>query len=87
MIPMQLLIKHLSLFLATLLLMSIVSVSVADPTDEMRSLVVTADYHPVNVNKASASEIAEALRGWVIKLPLPLWLSAKPTALLKRLKI
>lgn len=43
---MQLLIKHLSLFLATLLLMSIVSVSVADPTDEMRSLVVTADYHP-----------------------------------------
>jgi competence protein ComEA len=60
---MQLLIKHLSLVLATLLLMSIVSVSIADPTDEMRSLVVTADYHPININKASASEIAEAMRG------------------------
>jgi competence protein ComEA len=33
----------------------------------MRSLVITADYQPVNVNEATASEIAGALRGVGLK--------------------
>jgi competence protein ComEA len=52
--------KFLALAISSMLLLTAASTAIADPSEEMRSLVVTADYHPVNVNESSASEIAAA---------------------------
>ena len=59
--------KFLALALSSVLLLATASTAIADPSEEMRSLVVTADYHPVNINEATASEIAGALRGVGLK--------------------
>ena len=39
----------------------------AEPPDEMRSMAVTADYQPVNINRASAARIAAAMKGVGLK--------------------
>ena len=60
---MQILLKRILVIFTIVIAISTIVHAVAEPKDEMRSLVVTADYHPVNVNKASASQIAAAIRG------------------------
>lgn len=46
------------------------AVLAAEPTDKTRALMVTADYQSVNVNDASAPQIAAALKGVGLKQPL-----------------
>jgi len=41
--------------------------------------MVTADYNPVNINNASAHQIAAALKGVGLKRPELLWLTVRPT--------
>ena len=43
------------------------AVFAAEPTDNTRALMVTADYNPVNINSASAHQIAAALKGVGLK--------------------
>lgn len=43
------------------------SVIAAEPADKTRAMMVTADYHPVNINQASAPQIAAALKGVGLK--------------------
>ena len=43
------------------------AVFAAEPTDNTRALMVTADYNPVNINNASAHQIAAALKGVGLK--------------------
>ena len=43
------------------------AVFAAEPTDNTRALIVTADYNPVNINNASAHQIAAALKGVGLK--------------------
>tara|TARA_B110001469_G_scaffold43735_1_gene43093 strand:+ start:209 stop:529 length:321 start_codon:yes stop_codon:yes gene_type:complete len=64
---MQILLKRLFLIITTAIAISTIVLAVAEPQDEMRSLVITADYHPVNVNKASASRIAAGMKGVGLK--------------------
>jgi competence protein ComEA len=66
---MQILLKriHVIFTIVIVIVISTIVHAVAEPKDEMRSLVVTADYHPVNVNKASTSRLAVALRGVGLK--------------------
>lgn len=64
---MQILLKPLFLIITTAIAISTIVLAVAEPQDEMRSLVITADYHPVNVNKASASRIAAGIKGVGLK--------------------
>ena len=64
---MQILLKRLFLIITTAISISTIVLAVAEPQDEMRSLVITADYHPVNVNKASASRIAAGMKGVGLK--------------------
>ena len=64
---MQILLKRLFLIITTSMAISTIVLAVAEPQDEMRSLVITADYHPVNVNKASASRIAAGMKGVGLK--------------------
>ena len=64
---MQILLKPLFLIITTAIAISTIVLAVAEPQDEMRSLVITADYHPVNVNKASASRIAAGMKGVGLK--------------------
>ena len=64
---MQILLKRLFLIITTAIAISTIVLAVAEPQDEMRSLVVTADYHPVNVNKASVSRIAAGMKGVGLK--------------------
>tara|TARA_B110000090_G_scaffold85244_1_gene96901 strand:- start:2486 stop:2806 length:321 start_codon:yes stop_codon:yes gene_type:complete len=64
---MQILLKRLFLIITTAIAISTIVLAVAEPQDEMRSLVITADYHPVNVNKASASRIAAGIKGVGLK--------------------
>ena len=66
-ILMKTLSKFLAIAISSMLLLTAASSAIADPLEEMRSLVVTANYHPVNVNEASASEIAGAMRGVGLK--------------------
>lgn len=64
---MQILLKRIVVIFTTVIAISTIVLAVAEPTDEMRSLVFIADYHPVNVDKASASRIAAAMRGVGLK--------------------
>ena len=64
---MQILLKRLFLIITTAIAISTIVLAVAEPQDEMRSLVITADCHPVNVNKASASRIAAGMKGVGLK--------------------
>ncbi len=64
---MQILLKRLFLIITTAIAISTIVLAVAEPQDEIRSLVITADYHPVNVNKASASRIAAGIKGVGLK--------------------
>ena len=64
---MQILLKLIFLIITTAIAISTIVLAVAEPQDEMRSLVITADYHPVNVNKASASRIAAGMKGVGLK--------------------
>jgi competence protein ComEA len=64
---MQILLKRLFLIITTAIAISTIVLAVAEPQDEMRSLVITADYHPVNVNKPSASRIAAGIKGVGLK--------------------
>ena len=59
--------KFLAIAISSILLFAAVSTAIADPSQEMPSLAITADYQPVNVNEATASEIAGALRGVGLK--------------------
>ena len=57
--------KFLAIAISSILLFTAASTAIADPSEEMPSLAITADYQPVNVNEASASEIAGAIaRCW-----------------------
>ena len=64
---MQILLKRLFLIITTAIAISTIVLAVAEPQDEMRSLVITADYHPVNVHKSSASRIAAGMKGVGLK--------------------
>ena len=64
---MQIVLKLMFLIITTSMAISTIVLAVAEPQDEMRSLVITADYHPVNVNKASASRIAAGMKGVGLK--------------------
>ena len=46
---MQILLKRMFLTITTAIAISAIVLAVAEPQDEMRSFVITADYHPVNV--------------------------------------
>ena len=59
--------KFLAIAISSILLLAAASTAIADPSEEMRSLAITADYQPVNINEATASEIAGALRGVGLK--------------------
>lgn len=43
------------------------AVLAADPVDKSHALMVSADYQPVNINDASAPQIAAALKGVGLK--------------------
>lgn len=64
---MQILLKRLFLIITTAIAISTIVLAVAEPQDEMRSLVITADYHLVHVLKASASRIAAGMKGVGLK--------------------
>ena len=59
--------KFLAIAISSMLLLTAASSAIADPSQEMPSLAITAVYQPVNVNEASASEIAGAMRGVGLK--------------------
>ena len=60
---MGILLKRIVLIITTTIAFSTIVMAASEPTDEMRSLVITADYEPVNINKASAARIAAAMKG------------------------
>lgn len=60
---MDTLLKRLVLIVTTIVALSTVAQAMAEPPDEMRSMAVTADYQPVNINRASAARIAAAMKG------------------------
>ena len=64
---MEMLLKRLVLTITTLIALSTMGLAMAEPSDEMRSMAVTADYQPVNINKASATRIAAAMKGVGLK--------------------
>ena len=64
---MEMLLKRLVLTITTLIALSTMGLAMAEPSDEKRSRAVTADYQPVNVNKASATRIAAAMKGVGLK--------------------
>ena len=64
---MQIVLKLMFLIITTSMAISTIVLAVAEPQDEMRSLVITADYHLVNVHKASASRIATGMKGVGLK--------------------
>lgn len=53
--------------ITSILILLSASVMAAYPTDKTRAMMVTADYPPVNINQASAPQIAVALKGLGIK--------------------
>ena len=64
---MEMLLKRLVLTITTLIALSTMGLAMAEPSDEKRSMAVTADYQPVNGNKASATRIAAAMKGVGLK--------------------
>lgn len=64
---MDTLLKRLVLIVTTIVALSTVAQAMAEPPDEMRSMAVTADYQPVNINRASAARIAAAMKGVGLK--------------------
>ncbi len=60
---MKSLLKNLLITLAVTMVLPLQALAAQDPTEEMRSLVLIADYQPININSASAAEIAAALKG------------------------
>ena len=64
---MNTLLKRLVLIVTTIVALSTVAQAMAEPPDEMRSMAVTADYQPVNINRASAARIAAAMKGVGLK--------------------
>ncbi|MDA9919193.1 helix-hairpin-helix domain-containing protein [Porticoccaceae bacterium] len=64
---MGILLKRIVLIITTTIAFSTIVMAASEPTDEMRSLVITADYEPVNINKASAARIAAAMKGVGLK--------------------
>ena len=64
---MDTLLKLLVLIVTTIVALSTVAQAMAEPPDEMRSMAVTADYQPVNINRASAARIAAAMKGVGLK--------------------
>jgi len=64
---MDTLLKRMVLIVTTIVALSTVAQAMAEPPDEMRSMAVTADYQPVNINRASAARIAAAMKGVGLK--------------------
>lgn len=64
---MDTLLKRLVLIVTTIVALSTVAQAMAEPPDEMRSMAVTTDYQPVNINRASAARIAAAMKGVGLK--------------------
>ena len=64
---MEMLLKRLVLIVTNTIALSTVALAVAEPPDEARSMAITADYKPVNINKASATRIAAAMKGVGLK--------------------
>jgi competence protein ComEA len=64
---MDTLLKQLVLIVTTIVALSTVAQAMAEPPDEMRSMAVTADYQPININRASAARIAAAMKGVGLK--------------------
>ncbi len=58
--------RYVFVITSTLIFLS-TAVLAAEPADKTRALMVNADYHPVNVNQASAPQIAAALKGVGLK--------------------
>ena len=59
--------KRFTFTLITVLAFLSTTVLAAEPTDKTRALMVIDDYHPVNINDASAPQIAAALKGVGLK--------------------
>jgi competence protein ComEA len=64
---MGILLKRIVLIFTKAVAFSTIVLAMAEPADETRSLPITADYQPVNVNKASAARIAAAMKGVGLK--------------------
>jgi hypothetical protein len=47
---MEMLLKRLVLTITTLITLSTMGLAMAEPSDKIRSIAVTADYKPVNIN-------------------------------------
>jgi len=58
--------RYVFVITSVLILLS-TSVLASEPADKTRAMMVTADNHPVNVNQASASQIAAGLKGVGLK--------------------
>lgn len=59
--------KRYVFVITSILILLSTSVMAAEPADKTRAMMVTADYHPVNINQASAPQIAAALKGVGLK--------------------
>jgi competence protein ComEA len=58
--------RYVFVITSVLILLS-TAVLASEPADKTRAMMVTADNHPVNVNQASASQIAAGLKGVGLK--------------------
>ena len=58
--------RYVFVITSVLILLS-TAVLASEPADKTHAMMVTPDYHPVNVNQASASQIAAALKGVGLK--------------------
>ena len=58
--------RYVFVITSVLILLS-TAVLASEPADKTHAMVVTPDYHSVNVNQASASQIAAALKGVGLK--------------------
>ncbi|MBT5387764.1 MAG: hypothetical protein HN817_10990 [Porticoccaceae bacterium] len=52
---MKILVKTLLIMLSAAMLLPLQALANPDPNEEKRSLVVMADYQPININEASAT--------------------------------
>jgi competence protein ComEA len=58
--------RYVFVITSVLILLS-TAVLASEPADKARAMMLTADNHPVNVNQASASQIAAGLKGVGLK--------------------
>ena len=59
--------KYYVFVITSVLILLSTAVLASEPADKARAMMVTADNHSVNVNQASASQIAAGLKGVGLK--------------------